>query len=107
MLFCQVAYFPPEFLKEDLAYLNYKDVNFVLSLWICSLGKGFILIKKLKSWRIITALLMWNLWMFNMNQNIFTYLWMLKIEYALVCKQKNLHRQLGSVAEMMHMLFVP
>lgn len=32
MLFCQVAYFPPEFLKEDLAYLNYKDVNVVLSL---------------------------------------------------------------------------
>lgn len=32
MLFCQVAYFPPECLKEDLAYLNYKDVNVVLSL---------------------------------------------------------------------------
>lgn len=31
MLFCQVAYFPPEF-REDLAYLNYKDVNVVLSL---------------------------------------------------------------------------
>lgn len=46
MLCCQVAYFPPEFRREDLVYLNYKDVNVVLSLCIKSLGKDFILIKK-------------------------------------------------------------
>lgn len=50
---------------------------------------------------------MWNLWMFNMNQNIFTYLQMLKLEYVLACKQKNLHKQLGRVAEMMWTFFVP
>lgn len=31
---------------------------------------------------------------------------MLKLEYALTCKQKNLHKQLWSVAEMMCTIFV-